>query len=197
MPPTNATSPSPSYPIGTKPGSMTVSHGSVPRPSAPPSNYQSYPGPRPPMYPGPGMMNIFFHSICFSIHLNNCRQHNKFMLYNIVVLTGGQPPSGWQHRYPSYPPSGYGPQNGPRGPTPPGQWGPQSERNGSYPAYGPKPPGSWGPSTMQGQPGMRPPYRPDMRGPGSIPRPVSRICILKTFTTFIFIAFMSILQING
>ena len=54
MPPTNATSPSPSYPSGTKPGSMTVSHGPVPRPPAPTSSYQSYPGPRPPMYPGQG-----------------------------------------------------------------------------------------------------------------------------------------------
>ena len=76
---------------------------------------------------------------------------------------------GYQQRYP-YPQSGssWSPQNGPRGPPPSGQWGPQGERSG-YPGYGPKPPG-FHPS---GMPGMRPQYRPDMRGPGSIPRPVS------------------------
>ena len=97
-------------------------------------------------------------------------------------MSGGQTPSGWQQRYPSHPQSGgsWGPQNGPRGPPPPGQWGPQSERSGPYPSYGPKPPGSWGPPGMQGQPGMRPPYRPDMRGPGSIPRPVSQIFIFSS-----------------
>ena len=100
------------------------------------------------------------------------------IFYNFQIA-GGQTPSGWQQRYPSHPPSGgsWSPQNGPRGPPPPGQWGPQSERSGPYPSYGPKPPGSWGPPGMQGQPGMRPPYRPDMRGPGSIPRPVSQILI--------------------
>ena len=98
-------------------------------------------------------------------------------------ISGGQP-SGWQHRYSS--PSGtytvqgdrgsWGPHNGPRPPPPPGQWGPQGDRSGSFPAYGAKPMvavgGSWGPSSIPGQPGMRPPYRPDMRGPGPVPRPV-------------------------
>ena len=99
------------------------------------------------------------------------------------MISGGQP-TGWQHRYPSnaYPSQGdrgtWGPQNGPRAPPPPGQWGPPGDsRSGSFPVYGPKPmgpvSGSWGPSGLPGQPGMRSPYRPDMRGPGPVPRPVS------------------------
>ena len=101
-----------------------------------------------------------------------------------MIIIGGQP-AGWQQRYPSnnFHSSGdrgsWGPQNGPgpRGPAPPGQWGPHGERSTNFPGYGPKPMGpvggSWGPSGMPGQPGMRPPYRPDMRGPGPVPRPVS------------------------
>ena len=54
MPSTNASSPSPSYPSGTKPGSMNASYGPGPRPPVPTSNYQGFSGPRPPMYPGPG-----------------------------------------------------------------------------------------------------------------------------------------------
>ena len=99
-----------------------------------------------------------------------------------MLFTGGQS-AGWQHRYPSgsFPTTGergtWGPPSGPRGPAPPVQWGPPGDRSSSYSGYGPKPmsqvSGSWGPSGLQGQPGMRPPYRPDMRGPGPIPRPVS------------------------
>ena len=73
-------------------------------------------------------------------------------------------------------PPGYGsgsPQDrsgayGPRGPMPPGAYGPGSD------PYGPgsqMPPGGWG------KPGMRPPFRPEhMRGPGPMQmRPVSFI----------------------
>ena len=106
-----------------------------------------------------------------------------FNIYQILLIIPGGQPSGWQQRYPSSAfPSDRGmsgPPFGPRGPPPPGQWPPQSDRPGSYPAYGPKPMGpsvSWPSGGMPGQPGMRPQYRSDMRGPGPIPRPVSSIC---------------------
>ena len=51
-PSTNATPSAPSYPSGVKTGSMTVSHGLVPRPAAPSNSYATYAGQRPPMYPG-------------------------------------------------------------------------------------------------------------------------------------------------
>ena len=179
MPSTNASSPSPSYPSGTKPGSMNASYGPGPRPPVPTSNYQGFSGPRPPMYPGQGNeINSF--TIRQLLFVSQIQFNQYIYIFINFLIAGGQTPSGWQQRYPSHPPSGgsWSPQNGPRGPPPPGQWGPQSERSGPYPSYGPKPSGSWGPPGMQGQPGMRPPYRPDMRGPGSIPRPVSQISIL-------------------
>ena len=109
-------------------------------------------------------------------------QYNHRVSTNIfsIVLTGGQP-AGWQHRYQSnsFPSDGdrgsWGPPNGPRGPPPPGQWGAQGGRSGSFPGYGPKPP-MGAPGYGPGVPSMRPQYRPEMRGPGQVQRPVSYIC---------------------
>ena len=56
-PPTTNVTSSPSYPSGTKPGSMTALHAPPSRPAAPSNSYPPYSGPRPPMYPGRLMFN--------------------------------------------------------------------------------------------------------------------------------------------
>lgn len=83
---------------------------------------------------------------------------------------GGQPQ--WPNRYPA---PGYGPPSGdrpwppptagPQGPPPPGP-GPAGQWSGDRPMYygssgSGAPPGPWGSSKSA----MRPPYRPDLRGP--------------------------------
>merc|ERR1712020_490531 len=128
------------------------------------------------MYPG----RLMFNRDCVLVLIQNgwqYTQYNHRVSTNIfsIVLTGGQP-AGWQHRYQSnsFPSDGdrgsWGPPNGPRGPPPPGQWGAQGGRSGSFPGYGPKPP-MGAPGYGPGVPSMRPQYRPEMRGPGQVQRP--------------------------
>ena len=179
-PPTTNVTSSPSYPSGTKPGSMTALHAPPSRPAAPSNSYPPYSGPRPPMYPG----KLIFNRDYALVLIHNCWQYTRYnhrVSKNIfsIVLTGGQP-AGWQHRYQSnsFPSDGdrgsWGPPNGPRGPPPPGQWGAQGGRSGSFPGYGPKPP-MGAPGYGPGVPSMRPQYRPEMRGPGQVQRPVSYV----------------------
>ena len=105
---------------------------------------------------------------------------NFLTKFNLSISGGGQPQ--WQNRYPPPGPGGYPPQGPPvertwappaapgappRGPVPGPQW--SNDRTSYYGPSGPAGgPGSWGP--MSKGPMVRPPYRPDMRGPQ---RPVS------------------------
>ena len=116
-------------------------------------------------------------------HLRICTGlivYDKTNLYSwifILFLGGAQPQ--WQNRYPPPGPGSYGPPPGERTWTPPGSssgpprgTGPQwSNDRTSY--YGPSgSPDPW--NKMQ----MRPPYRPDMRGPGPMPGPQRPVRLL-------------------
>ncbi len=108
-------------------------------------------------------------------------RHTKESIFEITQLFLGAQPQ-WPNRYPA---PGYGPPSGdrpwppppagPQGPPPPGP-GPAGQWSGDRPMYygssgSGAPPGSWGSSKSA----MRPPYRPDLRGPVPMgpQRPVS------------------------